>query len=59
VNRLHLVRKSADERVDGEVIEARDAHAQRAQAGEFGYEPAQEFPRARAQIESAEARTRA
>lgn len=36
MNRLHLLWKSADERIDGEAGEARDAHAQHAQAGEFG-----------------------
>ena len=55
--RLHLVRQPANECINGEAGETRDAHAHGAQAGEFGQEPAHEFPRAHAQIESAEART--
>jgi hypothetical protein len=59
MNRLHLMRKPADERIDGGAVEARNAHAECAQASELGYEPAHELPRAGAQIESAQARTRA
>jgi len=59
MDRLHLVRKSVDERIDGGAVEVRDAHAQDAQAREFGYESAEELPRAAAQIEPAQARTRA
>ena len=59
MNRLHLMRKLADERIDGGAVEARNAHAECAQASELGYEPAHELPRAGAQIEAAQARTRA
>jgi hypothetical protein len=59
MNRLHLVRKFADERVDRGAVETRDAHAQDAQAREFGEESAHEIPRAATQIEPAQARTRA
>ena len=59
MNRLHLLRKSAHERVDGGAGKTRDAHAQYAQARELRYEPAHELPRTGAQIESAQARTRA
>lgn len=59
MNRLHLAWQSANERIDGEAGEALNAHAQGAQAGELGQQPAHEFPWARAQIESAHARTRA
>ena len=59
MNRLHLVRKFADERIDGGAVEVRDAHPQDAQAREFGYESAHKLPRAGTQIEPAHARTRA
>ena len=59
MNRLHLLRKSAHERVDGGTGKTRDAHAQYAQARELRYERAHELPRTGAQIESAQARTRA
>jgi len=57
MNRLHLVRKFADERIDGGAVEVRDAHAQDAQAREFGDESAHKLPRAATQIEPAQART--
>ena len=59
MNRLHLLRKSANERVDGETRKTCDADAQYAQAGKLRYEPTHELPRTGAQIESAQARTRA
>ena len=59
MNRLHLLRESAHERINGGAGKTRDAHAQYAQAGELRYEPAHELPRTGAQIESAQAWTRA
>jgi hypothetical protein len=53
---LHLLRKSANERIDGVVGETCDAQAQYAQACELWYEPAHELPWAGSQIESAQAR---
>ena len=59
MNGLHLLRKAANERIDGEASNTRDVHAQYAQAGKLWYEPTHELPRTGAQIESAQARTRA
>ena len=59
MNRLHLLRESAHERVDGGAGKTRDAHAQYAQSCELRYEPANELPRTGTQIESARAGTRA
>jgi hypothetical protein len=59
MDRLHLLRKSANERIDGVVGKTRDAHAQYAQACELWYEPAHELPWTSSQIESAQARARA
>jgi hypothetical protein len=59
MDRLHLLRKSANERIDGEVGKTCDAHAQYAQACELWYQPAHELPWTGSQIESAQARARA
>jgi hypothetical protein len=59
MDRLHLLRKPANERIDGVVGETCNAHPQYAQACELWYEPAHELPWASSQIESAQARARA
>jgi hypothetical protein len=59
MNRLHFLRKSANERIDGGASKTRDAHAQYTQARKLWYEPTHELPRTGAQIESTQARTRA
>ena len=59
VDRLHLLRKSANERIDRAVGKTCDTHAQHAQARELWDELAHEFPRTGTQIESAQARARA
>lgn len=59
MDRLHLLRKSANERIDGGVGKTCDAHAQCAQACELWYKPPHELPWTGSQIESAQARARA
>ena len=59
MHRLHLLRKSANERFDRMVGKTCDAHAQYSQARELWYEPTHELPRTGSQIESAQARARA
>jgi hypothetical protein len=58
MDRLHLLRKSANERVDRVVGKTCYAHAQYAQACELWYEPAHELPWTGSQIESAQVRAR-
>ena len=59
MDRLHLLRKSANERIDRVVGKTRDAHTQYAQACELRYEPAHELPWTGPQVESTQARARA
>ena len=59
MDRLHLLRESANERIDGVVGKTCDTHAQYAQACELWYEPAHELPWTGSHIESSQARARA
>ena len=59
MDRLHLLRKPANERLNGVVGKTCDAHAEYAQACKLRYEPVHEFPWTGSQIESAQARARA